>query len=441
MMDKADRMTVSFVGSGGKTSLLKALALRLRRHGRSVLAATTTRVRSCEFDRPPFMPVPLTDASAGRLACLRSFGKIPFVYGRQEPGKMRGIPPQTLVPLGKGFKAVLVEADGCRGLPLKRLRDQEPPLPPGGSVVLVVGADAVGGKLEETCFNHEGAAAQGLARPNEPLDAAAIRRILYAPRGYLDAAADRPIILAVNKADRNPGAETLARELYHPRLGGVFVTSALGGRLRSRRVDNRSRRIAAVVLAAGESRRFGSPKQLSRLGNSTLLCTVLQNVLRARGLERTVLVLGHRHAEVRASLGHLTRNRRLRIVVNEDARLGMSSSLRAGLRFVPPCAAAAVILGDLPMLDFQTIGAVIEGYRSRPCRLAYPVAGGRRGHPVIFGRELFAGLEALEGDAGARAVAESNAGWEATVSVDPKTQLDVDRRKDLKSLRNPGTMT
>ena len=432
--------TVSFVGSGGKTSLLSALALAMRRRGVTVLAATTTHVRIREFDGPPFVPVDLPEASAAGLAALRRSGKIPFLHDGRERDRLLGVAPDTLRSLAKGFNALLVEADGCRGLPLKRLRDHEPPLPPGGSVVLVVGADAVGKRLAGTCFNHEGAAAQGLATPEEPLDAAAIRRILYSPRGYLDAVADRPLFLAVNKADQNPGAEALARELYHPRLGGIFVTSVLGGRILSRRIDNRGRRVAAVILAAGDSSRFGAPKQLARFGRSTILRTVLSNVLKVRRLEKVVLVLGRRHDKVAASLGPMAGDGRLVIVVNEDSHLGMSTSLRAGLRFVRPCDAAAIFLGDQPLVDPRTVRRVLEAYLFRRCRLAYPVAGGRRGHPVIFGRELFAGLEALVGDVGARAVVDSNAGWEATVSVDPETQLDIDRRKDLKSLRNPGAM-
>jgi molybdenum cofactor cytidylyltransferase len=423
---------VSFIGNGGKTSLLKAMALAARNNGKSVLATTTTRVRVSEFSSPPISPLHLDDATPDVLSGLRRWGRIPFIHCGKDERKFCGIPPDRALTLGKGFGAVLVEADGGRGLPLKRLRDHEPPLPPGGSAVLVVGADAAGKTLEQACFNWEGAVAQGLADPGQKLDATDIRRILYGPRGYLDAVGNRPLFLAVNKGDLNTEAEALARELYHPRIFGVFVTQVKKGRIGSVRLTNRGKRISAVVLAAGESTRFGPPKQTAPLGRTTILGRVITNILGARGLEKIVVVLGHRHRKVIASLGNIAQDPRIRIVVNEDYLLGMSTSMRAGIRLAGPCAAAAVFLGDQPYIGPATINAVLDAYLSRPCRLAYPVAGGQRGHPVVLGRELFSQVESIEGDIGARAVVEKNAEWAAEVVLAPGTQRDIDHRKDLK---------
>jgi molybdenum cofactor cytidylyltransferase len=424
--------TVSFIGAGGKTSLLKALALFARSKGMGVLAATTAHVRASEFFGPPFVPMLLGEATPDALDHLRCAGMIPFVHGGIETEKLRGIPPEEVRRVGRGFEAVLVESDGGKGMPLKRLRDHEPPLPQGGKVVLVVGADAAGRPLEEACFNWEGAVNQGIARPGQVLDAASIRHILYEPRGYLDVAGNRPMFLAVNKGDIGANAEALARELYHPRLAEVFVTSVKRGGAKSVHITNRGKRIAAVVLAAGESRRFGRPKQSAQMGRTTVLGRVLSNILGARGLEKVVVVLGHRHKEVVASLGRTAQSPRLCFIVNDDYRLGMSTSLRAGVRIAGTCYAAAVFLGDQPFIDPTAINTVLEAYLSRPCRLAYPVAGGRRGHPVVLGRELFSELESLEGDTGARAVVEKNAGWAAEAAISPRTQRDIDHQKDLK---------
>jgi len=423
---------VSFIGAGGKTSLLKALAVSALSKGIRALTTTTARVKRSEFSAEPFVPVFLGDVRPSTMSRLWRAGKIPFIHDGIEGEKFRGIPTGKVRPAGRGFGAVLVETDGGKGMPLKRLRDHEPPLPPGGKVVLVVGADAAGGPVEVACFNWEGAMAHGIVKKGQVLDAATIRRILYDPRGYLDVAGNRPMLLAVNKSDIAGGAEQLARELYHPRMLGVFITHVDGGRTISARIENRGKRIAAVVLAAGESKRFGALKQNAPMGSGTVLGNVLQNVLAARGLEKVVVVLGHRHKEVLASVGNLVKDPRLCFIVNEDYPLGMSTSIRAGIRFTRGCDAAAFFLGDQPFIGPAAIESVLEGYLSRPCRLAYAVAGSRRGHPVILGRELFAELASVEGDVGARDVVERNAGWAAEVPVAFKTQRDIDHQKDLK---------
>jgi molybdenum cofactor cytidylyltransferase len=168
------------------------------------------------------------------------------------------------------------------------------------------------------------------------------------------------------------------------------------------------------------------------MGRTTLLGRVLANVQRARGLEKVVVVLGHRHQAVRASLGKTANDSRLCFIVNDDYLSGMSTSLRAGVRLAGACDAVAVFLGDQPFIGPASMNAVITAYLSRPCRLAYAVAGGRRGHPVVLGRELFSELGSLEGDRGARDVVEANAGWAAEVPVAPGTQRDIDHPKDLK---------
>jgi probable selenium-dependent hydroxylase accessory protein YqeC len=423
---------ISFVGSGGKTSLLKALALHCRRKRLRVLATTTTHVRVSEFDGRPFFPVKLKDATRSELLKLASSGKIPFIFDGREPEKFKGVRPSDVPKVGKGFDAVLVEADGCRGLPLKRLRNFEPPLPSGGSVVLVVGADVSGKRLEDGCFNSEGAVAQCLARKGQSLDGATIRRILFHPRGFLDAAGHRPLFLALNKRDIFPGAEALARELYHSGLAGVFVTSVRKGALSSVRLSNTNKRVIGLVLAGGESRRFGSLKQAAPYRGTTLLGAVVKNALGAKGLERVLLVLGHRHKEVRRSLGRLARHPRLGLIVNDDYHRGMSTSLRAGVRLAGNADAVAIILGDQPGIDSATIDRVLDAYRSSPCKLAFPISGNKRGHPVILGRELFPVLRTLEGDVGARSIVEENRTWAANVSVPSGTQADIDVQKDLK---------
>ncbi|HIE51782.1 MAG TPA: DUF433 domain-containing protein [Armatimonadetes bacterium] len=138
--------------------------------------------------------------------------------------------------------------------------------------------------------------------------------------------------------------------------------------------------ISALVLAAGESRRMGTPKQLLPFGASTVLQAVV-DALAAAGVEEIIVVLGHRAEEIAPTLAE----RPVEIVVNENYRKGMLSSVQCGLRAVSPEAEAVLVaLGDQPRLSPETVRQLISAYRIHSPGLAVPVYRGRRGHPLLL---------------------------------------------------------
>jgi molybdenum cofactor cytidylyltransferase len=182
--------------------------------------------------------------------------------------------------------------------------------------------------------------------------------------------------------------------------------------------------IAAVVLAAGESKRFGDVKQL------LLLDRVLENV-RAAKLDHVVVVLGAHANEIRSAV----RFGGERVVLNEDFAQGMSTSIQAGLRALPAEAdAAMIVLGDQPFVTAATMDLLIDEYRrARPPAVA-PTVDGRRGNPVIIDRALFGELMELRGDLGFRAIAARHAVLEVPVG-DRGVLTDVDTPADLGQVR------
>ncbi len=116
--------------------------------------------------------------------------------------------------------------------------------------------------------------------------------------------------------------------------------------------------------------------------------------------EPVILVNGHQWDAVVMPLNGLP----LIFVHNPDFEQGMSTSLKTGLMAVPPGAEGVVVLlGDMPHVTVRTINILIEAFTANPEAAAIvPVHQGRRGNPVILSRRLFADIERLRGDEGAR---------------------------------------
>jgi nicotine blue oxidoreductase len=127
-----------------------------------------------------------------------------------------------------------------------------------------------------------------------------------------------------------------------------------------------------VVLAAGASRRFGSPKQ------AVLLEPVLERV-RESSVPEALVVLGAHDVPSSAPAIHCP-----------DWELGRGASLRCGLRALgPQVAAAVVVLGDGPDLAPQAIDRVVEVWRESGAEVVAATYGGNRGHPVLLTRAVW----------------------------------------------------
>lgn len=185
--------------------------------------------------------------------------------------------------------------------------------------------------------------------------------------------------------------------------------------------------VAAVVLAAGASRRFGGAKQLAMYEGRTLLEHVLGRALEA-GLQPVVAVVPVWLTRP-ASLGDAAT---LRWVRNPHPERGMSHSLKLGFAALPAEVEAAIILlGDQPTLPVERIRAVLGARGERPLIAAH--VAGRPAPPVLVERSHFGLVDQAAGDAGLRDLLAAHPEWVTAVAAEAPVP-DVDTPDDLAAL-------
>lgn len=161
--------------------------------------------------------------------------------------------------------------------------------------------------------------------------------------------------------------------------------------------------IAAIVLAAGESRRMGRPKMTLPWGQTTVIGQVV-GCLHAAGLDDIVVVTGGARTEVETAVSRLP----ARVVFNPRFAEGeMLLSLQVGLRALDPqCEAALIALGDQPQVEPQIVAGLLAAYVNCRAELIVPSYQMRRGHPWIVSRQLWDSIIALQPPATLRDILE-----------------------------------
>jgi molybdenum cofactor cytidylyltransferase len=185
----------------------------------------------------------------------------------------------------------------------------------------------------------------------------------------------------------------------------------------------------AVVLAAGASTRFGSPKQLVRIAGRPLLHTAVTRAAEVTG-NALIVVLGAGAAELAPLLKHSPGS----VVVNQEWREGLASSIRAALARLPAsCSGVMLLLADQAAVTADDLRRLAGSWRKQPQHIAAALYAGTSGVPAIFPRSAFRDLSELRGDVGARAILRRNADRVVRVPM-PSAALDIDTPEDLLAL-------
>lgn len=192
-------------------------------------------------------------------------------------------------------------------------------------------------------------------------------------------------------------------------------------------------KIAALVLAGGQSRRMGEiNKLLADIGGRAMVRHVVDHVL-GSGAEPVVVVTGHEADRVRAALGGCA----VTFAENPDFADGLSTSLKTGLAALPADADGAIVcLADMPKVGPAVIDRLIAAFDPVEGRaIVVPTRRGKRGNPVLFARRFFEEMGAVSGDVGARHIIGEHDEVVVEVEVDDESVLtDVDTPAALAAL-------
>ena len=193
--------------------------------------------------------------------------------------------------------------------------------------------------------------------------------------------------------------------------------------------------ISGILLAAGLSTRMRQPKQLLPFGESTIVETVVDNMLDAKFSE-VIVVVGHCAEQIQTLLDE----RPIKIVFNPDYREGMLTSAQVGIRSLNfPNArnksdrdAFSLMLVDQPFITSSLIDKVIDAYAQTDKGIVLPSYNYQRGHPVVFHQRFADDILALGAESGGvRSIFKSHSEDIYYVPVDTDDVLrDIDYRED-----------
>ncbi len=290
----------------------------------------------------------------------------------------------------------------------------------GAEMLLIAGASAVIDRRDvgPAAILRAGGTIEHFGMPVDPGNLICLGRVGAVPALVLPGCARSPKLngfdwvlqrlfagLAVTARDvMGMGVGGLLKEIeLRPLPRGEAPKAANGGR-----APRRPRRVAALVLAAGRSRRMAPLNKLlvADAVGRPMVVRVVEQVLASRAYP-VVVVTGHEHAAVEEALA----GRPVQLVHAADYADGLSASLKAGLAALPPDAEGVMIcLGDMPLVSTAMLDKLLAGFDPEEGRaIVLPTYRGKQGNPMIWGREFLPAMQSITGDVGARHLAGQHA--------------------------------
>ena len=417
---------VAFIGAGGKTSAMVKLA---KEHKSKVIVTATTHLGAWQTG---FADKHISTDASSLEGSIDDFQGILLVTGILDGDRLNPINEKLLLWLHhyckKNSIPLLIEADGSRQKPLKAWAEHEPPIPDFVDLVVqVVGLSALKKPIAAESVHRVEIFSKlsGLGIGDTVSSDAVIRVLSHQDGGLKNIPATARRVVLLNQADTQElqsTAHTMTSALLQVYQSVVIAS------LTEEKIYAVHEPIAGVILAAGESTRFGKPKQLLDWKGQPFVHAVAQTAIRA-GLSPIIVVTGSSAEQIEEAISDLD----VTIVRNENWQSGQGSSIREGMKagnqspttsghlpqiqngnisknlnpnigFLVGVGGAIFLLSDQPQVNTAIIHALREKHAEGLYAIVAPMILDRRGNPVLFDRTTFSDLMTIEGDTGGRAI-------------------------------------
>jgi molybdenum cofactor cytidylyltransferase len=172
--------------------------------------------------------------------------------------------------------------------------------------------------------------------------------------------------------------------------------------------------VSGILLSAGLSSRFGSPKALAPIDNTPAIVYLLENLIETP-LHEIIVVLGADSQQIELCL---FKHKMIRVVYNKDYKLGQTSTVQTGLKAAAPGALGFMILPvDCPLIKTETVTALVERFQITRPEILIPTHRNHRGHPPVFDMRFKEPLLALDPSHGINDFLHSHADSVQTVDM------------------------
>jgi len=428
---------IAWVGSGGKTSLIFSVVKEMFD---TAVVTTTTHLSILQASlAKQHIEIHRKKDNFPEKILKHQVTLITSGPDGKQAGKLKGFLPEELYDLStycsQNSIPLFIEADGARLRPLKAPALHEPQIPEFVTkVCVVIGLEGLYKPLsEENIHRPEIFSVITGKLPNQIVEPEDIFKYLTSEYGGLKAIpTTSQRILFLNQIDLiNNKEEILLLALRcKPFFDNVFLTS-VNQESQDLEIYAHFGKIGCILLAAGESKRFGSPKQIAKWEDKSFIKTIIEKILKT-SLNPFFVILGAFKDLILAELYEYTS---LNILINPDWKTGQASSVRVGIESMPNDVEAVVfLLVDQPQINIESINKLIIAYAvSKGKIISYRYKGSNR-HPVLFSKPLFSNLMLIGGSAGGRQLFETYPP-EFIEITDPFQSIDFDTQEDLDTVR------
>jgi molybdenum cofactor cytidylyltransferase len=352
-------------------------------------------------------------------------------------------------------EATRTRVDALRGslLPVERCRHEEAAVAEalnrlrraGAELLLIAGASAVVDRRDvgPAAIVRAGGVIEQFGMPVDPGNLICTGRIGDTPAFVLPGCARSPKLNGFDWVLQRTfaGVAVTPRDIMAMGVGGLLKEIEVRPLPREQApktpppatAPRRARQVAALVLAAGRSRRMAPLNKLlvTDARGVPMVARVVDNVLASRA-RPVVVVTGHERERIEEALA----GRPVIFAHAEDYAEGLSASLKAGLGALPPEAeGVAVCLGDMPLVTGAMIDRLIAAFDPEEGRaIAMPTYNGKQGNPMLWSREFLPEMMQITGDVGARHLAGTHADRVVAVEMSSDAVLrDFDTTDAMKS--------